>query len=419
MRAPGELRPKNPAQLDFHHQKKLPKKATNIPLPSPLHSLRWSNIFDVWSDYSKAVANTRCLANVTAQMLDAQTKPSTNFHCIGHSLGAHVCGFFANRMQKGKRQKVKRISGLDPAGIHWTTERVGLMTVEPMAQPLHPDLRLDASDADLVDVIHTDGNFAGTMEPLGDVDFYVGRTEASLGSSQAGCGCKDNCDHAASFKLFTESVIQPIEATKVVRCSGPSLNFTLEGCKEASRGGTTMGYFYDRNEHVVGVVGVLRESTSAEMPCADGNTPEEGEEEWKEWDDWEDWGEDEEDATSNQSSEKSATVSTNNVQNGEIRKIIQVSSEPRARHGEVGEGEDQGGWLESVVPRCSTTCVSLILASTVATLVSLIALLCCYVRFIFQSLFSFKSFDTFFFCRRTYTRLKQTHCIDKITVVYY
>ena len=318
-------------------------------------------------------------------MLDAQTKPSTNFHCIGHSLGAHVCGFFANRMQKARRQKVKRISGLDPAGIHWTTERVGLMKVEPMAQPLHPDWRLDASDADLVDVIHTDGNFAGTMEPLGDVDFYVGRTEASLGSSQAGCGCKetrDNCDHAASFKLFTESVIQPIEANKMVHCSGPSLNFTLEGCKETSRGGTTMGYFYDRNEDVVGVVGVLRESTSAEMPCVDSNAVE-GEEEWKDWGDWEDWGEDEddeEDATSNQSPEKSATLSSNNVQNDKIRKIIQVSSKPRGRHGQVGEGEDEPGWLESVVPRCSATCVSLILASAVATLVSLIALLCCYVR---------------------------------------
>merc|ERR1719458_1200559 len=94
-----------------------------------------------------------------------------------------------------------------------------------------------------------------------------------------------------------------------------------------------MGYFYDRNEHVVGVVGAMRESTSAEMPCTDGNAAEQEEEEWKDWDDWEDWGEDEEDeedATSNQSSEKSATLSTNNVQNDKIRKIIQVSSEPRA-----------------------------------------------------------------------------------------
>merc|ERR1712110_99418 len=97
-------------------------------------------------------------------------------------------------------------------------------------------------------------------------------------------------------------------------------------------------------------VGVLRESTSAEMPCMDSNAAEEEEEEWKDWDDWEDWGEcedDKEDATSNQSSEKSATLSSNNVQNDEIRKIIQVSSKPRARHGQVGEGE--GGWLESVV----------------------------------------------------------------------
>ena len=381
-----------------------------------------------WSDYSKAVANTHCLANVTAQMLAAQTNPSTSFHCIGHSLGAHVCGFFANGLQKAGRQKVKRISGLDPAGIDWTTERVGLMKAEPMAEPLHPDSRLDASDADLVDVIHTDGNFAGTMQPLGDVDFYVGRTEASLGSSQRGCGCKDNCDHAASFKIFTESVRQPIEAAKVVHCSGPSLNFTLEGCKEFSRRGTTMGYFYDRNEGAVGVVGILRESTSAEMPCVDSNAAEEEAEEWKDWDDWEDWDDDENDAetekdgASNESSEKFATLSSSKVQNDKIRKIIQVPSKPRARHGEVAEGEEQPGWLESVVPKCSTTCVSLILASTVATLLSLIALLCCYVRFILALLFclllSFLVL-THLFGRRTYTRLKQTHCIDKITVVYY
>jgi len=386
------------------------RKALGVLVVNWEEGSRWNNIFGVWSDYSKAVANTRCLANVTAQMMDAQTNPSTDFHCIGHSLGAHVCGFFANRLQKAGRQKVKRISGLDPAGIDWTTERIGLMKVQPMAQPLHPDSRLDASDADLVDVIHTDGNFAGTMQPLGDVDFYVGRTEESLGSKQPGCGCKDNCDHAASFKIFTESVLRPIEVSKVVHCSGPSLNFTLEGCKEASRGGTTMGYFYDRNEGATGVVGILRESTSAEMLCADESNAAEEEEEWKDWDDWEDWGEEDEndaatkkDGTSNQSSESSATLSSGMVQNDEARKIIQVSSRPRARLGEVlsqDEDQEQLGWLESVVPRCSTTCVSLILASTVATLLSLIALLCCYVR-------------------RTYTRLKQTHCIDKITVVYY
>merc|ERR1719239_968057 len=172
-----------------------------------------------------------------------------------------------------------------------------------------------------------------------------------------------------------------------------------------------MGYFYDRNEDATGVVGILRESRKAEMLCADESNPaNEEEEEWKDWDDWEDWGEeDENDAatkkggTPNKSSESSATLSNRQVQNDKIRKIIQVSSKPRARLGKVlsqDEDEEQLGWLDSLVPRCSTTCVSLILASTVATLVSLITLLCCYVR-------------------RTYTRLKQTHCIDKITVVYY
>ena len=76
-RAPDELRPKNPAQLDFNHQNKLPKKAIFLLLPSPLHSLRWNwnNILSPWSDYSKAVANTHCLANVTAQMSQSTFYP--------------------------------------------------------------------------------------------------------------------------------------------------------------------------------------------------------------------------------------------------------------------------------------------------------------------------------------------------------
>ena len=48
-------------------------------------------------------------------------------------------------------------AGLDPAG------------------PLFPDnpvKRMDAADAEFVDVIHTCGNVLGYAEPIGHVDFY-------------------------------------------------------------------------------------------------------------------------------------------------------------------------------------------------------------------------------------------------------
>ena len=235
-----------------------------------------------WKDYSRAVANTRCIAEVTAVMVN-QVAPSASLHCVGHSLGAHICGFTSNRLEQDKGRKMERITGLDPAGIDWTTRLVGIMEVQPMEILPPVDTRLDASDGILVDIIHTDGNFAGTMEPMGHVDFYVGRSEDTLGSSQKGCGCKDNCDHARSFKMFIESVKKPLSPTKMLSCEGPR-GFSLHNC-EVMKEEVRMGYFY-KGDGARGVVGVLVESDGVEAGCLVVE-----EEDWDEdWDDeeWED-----------------------------------------------------------------------------------------------------------------------------------
>jgi hypothetical protein len=39
-----------------------------------------------------------------------------NFHCIGHSLGSHVCGLIGKLAKSSSGLKFARISGLDPAG---------------------------------------------------------------------------------------------------------------------------------------------------------------------------------------------------------------------------------------------------------------------------------------------------------------
>ena len=254
-------------------------------------SSRWKNVFEPWADYKQAVKNTRCLAEVTADLLE-QLNSRPSLHCVGHSLGAHVCGFLSNKLQQNGGRRMERITGLDPAGIDWTTRLVGVMRVEPMLVLPHVDSRLDASDADFVDVIHTDANFAGMMEPSGDVDFYIGRTKERLGSSQKDCGCKDNCDHARSFKLFTESVSQQIKADKVFHCT-ETKELLLEGCEEKSaEKHPLVGYFVD--EDVKGLVGVLMSSDAVEMPCMGEATTENDDDEWS--DDWDDeWEEDKDD----------------------------------------------------------------------------------------------------------------------------
>jgi len=60
-------------------------------------------------------------------------------HLIGHSLGAHTAGYAGERIEG-----LGRITGLDPA--------------EPYFQGMPSHSRLDPTDAQLVDVIHTDGS---------------------------------------------------------------------------------------------------------------------------------------------------------------------------------------------------------------------------------------------------------------------
>lgn len=96
-------------------------------------------------------------------------------HLIGFSLGAHVCGFASRyiREHHPQNQTVRRITGLDPAGplfgnfFGWFSNPYSL----------------NAKDADIVDVTHTDGSFFGLPDKIGTVDFYL-----NGGSLQISCG---------------------------------------------------------------------------------------------------------------------------------------------------------------------------------------------------------------------------------------
>ena len=63
-------------------------------------------------------------------------------YCSGHSLGSHVCGHAGQRANYWG--SFGRITGLDPAGPWFEGKD-------------HPDIGLDATDALLVDVMHTHG----------------------------------------------------------------------------------------------------------------------------------------------------------------------------------------------------------------------------------------------------------------------
>ncbi|XP_033223397.1 pancreatic triacylglycerol lipase-like isoform X2 [Belonocnema kinseyi] len=165
--------------------------------------------------YTQATANTRLvgleIANLIKHLQMNYGLDTMDVHLIGHSLGAHTAGYAGEKLEGS----VGRITGLDPA--------------EPYFQGMPSHLRLDYTDAQLVDVIHTDGKSIfflgyGMSQPCGHLDFYPNN-----GKEQPGCtdlsettpslpltlireGLEEAsrvlvaCNHVRAIKLFIESI---------------------------------------------------------------------------------------------------------------------------------------------------------------------------------------------------------------------
>ncbi|XP_062555865.1 lipase member H-B-like [Armigeres subalbatus] len=103
---------------------------------------------------------------------------------IGHSLGAHAAG----NVGKGQFGRIPVIIGLDPALPFFALDSID---------------RIKATDAEYVEVIHTNGGLLGFLEPIGDADFYP-----NWGRIQPGCGVDidGGCAHGRAVDLYVESI---------------------------------------------------------------------------------------------------------------------------------------------------------------------------------------------------------------------
>ncbi|XP_051871220.1 lipase member H-like [Pristis pectinata] len=151
-------------------------------------------------NYSAAVANTKRVAEILKPVINYMLSNGGSLrliHLIGVSLGAHIAGFVGSKFDG----KIGWITGLDPAGPLFTGKGV--------------NDRLDPSDAQLVDVLHTDIDALGYREFLGHIDYY-----ANGGTDQPGCpatilsGKKYMvCDHQRSVYLYINSMTSPCNIT--------------------------------------------------------------------------------------------------------------------------------------------------------------------------------------------------------------
>lgn len=110
----------------------------------------------------------------------------TNVHLIGHSLGAHISGYAGKYVKEQTGIQIGRITALDPAG--------------PLFLLSGCNKRLCKTDAEFLDVIHTDGGKLGYNGAIGHADFYPNGGTAP----QKGCVLFGIVDAGNSFKnIFT------------------------------------------------------------------------------------------------------------------------------------------------------------------------------------------------------------------------
>ncbi|XP_077493290.1 pancreatic triacylglycerol lipase-like [Amblyomma americanum] len=204
--------------------------------------------------YSQATANCRVVGAEIAflvKMIERVLGTSqSSFHCVGHSLGAQICGYAGARLQN-----LGRISGLDPAG--------------PLFYRMHPDVRLDPSDANFVDVIHSDASLPylllegfGVDQMVGHLDFYPNN-----GNNQPGCqkynfrkfvdegglieGVRrlSSCDHIRSLDYYMESITRDMRCLPVAVSCPSWEQFEAGRCSRCGAKGSdcaVMGLYADR-----------------------------------------------------------------------------------------------------------------------------------------------------------------------------
>ncbi|CAO1386647.1 unnamed protein product [Diamesa serratosioi] len=145
-------------------------------------------------------------------------------HFVSHSLGAHLAGLVGRKIKdkSSNSYKIKRITCLDPAF--------------PLFYPPLFFIPISKSDAEFVDIIHTDGWIYGTAFRTGTADFYPNGGQ----TLQPGCPPRDYlsftpndfCSHHRSIKFWSESIVNI--NTKIfssTKCYSYTA-FRLDWCKQ-------------------------------------------------------------------------------------------------------------------------------------------------------------------------------------------
>ncbi|XP_029841396.2 pancreatic lipase-related protein 2 isoform X1 [Ixodes scapularis] len=206
--------------------------------------------------YTQATANTRLVGAEISLMIEKLetvfgADPRT-FHILGHSLGSHAAGYAGERLKR-----LGRITGMDPA--------------EPYFEKMPKEVRIDPTDADFVDIVHTDGasffpdvlkgEGLGLYDPVGHVDFYpnggVKMPGCDLGSRifkfvteglVGGARAMGICHHQRAIDYVIESITNKQCSSLAFECSTHEM-FHKGRCSDCGSDGSRcaqMGFWADQ-----------------------------------------------------------------------------------------------------------------------------------------------------------------------------
>ncbi|CAH1975497.1 unnamed protein product [Acanthoscelides obtectus] len=187
--------------------------------------------------YLTAARNTEVVGQYTAKFIDYLVSRGLylpSLHLIGLSLGAQMAGVCGQNVKSGR---IRRITGLDPAG--------------PLFTKWPKSLKLDSSDAEFVDVIHTDAGIFGYPRSIGHVDFWP---NGGI-SPQPGCTIPEVkhrspdsilepffCSHWRSYQFYAESAVNPNAFQGAVQCKNWE-GYQKGVCTVQTMPSTRMGFY--------------------------------------------------------------------------------------------------------------------------------------------------------------------------------
>ncbi|CAH2090830.1 unnamed protein product [Euphydryas editha] len=141
-------------------------------------------------EYPRAARFMRPVGKYTAKMLADLTQEGldpTMLELVSLSLGGQTSGFIAKNYRLLTGMNISRITALDPAG--------------PCFRNLGPADRLDKTDADFVEVVHTNIDNFGMAAPIGHINYYVNGGEHQPGE-YFWMLCTEFCSHVRAHALW-------------------------------------------------------------------------------------------------------------------------------------------------------------------------------------------------------------------------